>query len=75
MEKKVPAEADQAMRFVQPLTLPPDLESLCVTRFDELVSTGQLIYESSTAATIEDQGFKVNPLKGSWHFTGIPARS
>ncbi len=39
--------------------LPPDLEALSVSRFDELVAKGELIYEESTSETIEDHGFKV----------------
>ena len=43
-------------------TLPDDLEELCVARFDELVANEQLIYEDSTAETVDDQGFKVSLL-------------
>ncbi|KIX08485.1 uncharacterized protein Z518_03141 [Rhinocladiella mackenziei CBS 650.93] len=39
-------------------TLASDLDSLSLSRFDDLVSRGELIYEPSTAETAEDQGFK-----------------
>ncbi|KIY04097.1 uncharacterized protein Z520_00789 [Fonsecaea multimorphosa CBS 102226] len=41
-------------------TLPPDLEAQSLARFDNLVAKGQLVYEPSTAETVEDQGFKLN---------------
>ncbi|KIW90993.1 uncharacterized protein Z519_08776 [Cladophialophora bantiana CBS 173.52] len=40
--------------------LPPDLEELSLAKFDDQVAKGQLIYEPSTAETLEDQGFKLN---------------
>ncbi|OAP62743.1 hypothetical protein AYL99_01970 [Fonsecaea erecta] len=41
-------------------TLPPGLEALSLAQFDNQVAKGQLIYEPSTAETVEDQGFKLN---------------
>jgi hypothetical protein len=56
-------EGSQDMRSIEPLALPADLEALALTRFDELVGKEQLIYEDSTAETVEDQGFKVRLCK------------
>ncbi|OCT45204.1 putative phosphorylase [Cladophialophora carrionii] len=53
-------DQDQDTRSVGALSIPAGLEALCVTRFDQLTTTGQLIYEPSTAETVEDQGFMVN---------------
>ncbi|EXJ84268.1 hypothetical protein A1O3_04935 [Capronia epimyces CBS 606.96] len=39
-------------------TLPSDLEAFTLSRFDELVAKGELIYEPSTGEIVEDQGFK-----------------
>ncbi|EXJ63449.1 uncharacterized protein A1O5_11498 [Cladophialophora psammophila CBS 110553] len=41
-------------------SLPPDLEALSLAKFDDQVAKGQLIYEPSTAESLEDQGFKLN---------------
>ncbi|KIW33401.1 uncharacterized protein PV07_00253 [Cladophialophora immunda] len=41
-------------------TLPPDLEALSLAKFDDQVAKGTIIYESSTAETVEDQGFKLS---------------
>lgn len=43
-----------------PIALSPDLEALVISRFDELVSKGEIIYEPSTTENVEDQGFKVS---------------
>lgn len=62
MDQEAPYEEDEKLRSIALEKLPADLEGLCVARFDELVATGQLIYEDSTAETVEDQGFKVSLL-------------
>jgi hypothetical protein len=53
---------NQDVESMDALPLPADLESLCLSRFDQLVARGQLIYEPSTGETVEDQGFKVSTL-------------
>ncbi|OAL33507.1 hypothetical protein AYO20_07193 [Fonsecaea nubica] len=40
--------------------LPQDLEAQSLAKFDDQVAKGHLIYEPSTAETVEDQGFKLS---------------
>ncbi|KAJ9604327.1 hypothetical protein H2200_011161 [Cladophialophora chaetospira] len=60
MDNAEPLLEDEDLISKAAATLPADLEGLCIARFDELVATGQLIYEDSTAENVEDQGFRFN---------------
>ncbi|RMZ77693.1 hypothetical protein DV738_g4337, partial [Chaetothyriales sp. CBS 135597] len=42
------------------VSLPADLETSTLSRFDDLVTKGKIICEPSTAETFEDAGFKVS---------------
>ena len=42
-----------------PIVLQPDLEAYALSRFDQAVAAGKLIYGPSTAEIIDDNGFKV----------------
>ena len=65
MNENTVSEDGPATDSKQSLCLPSDLEALSITRFDDLVAKGQLIYESSGAETVEDEGFKVSCLFAS----------
>ncbi|EXJ55953.1 hypothetical protein A1O7_08884 [Cladophialophora yegresii CBS 114405] len=60
MEGESFKDQDRDLRLIKALNIQAGLEELCLTRFDRLTATGQLIYEPSTAETIEDQGFKLS---------------
>lgn len=53
--------ADKVGSMIPPssIVLAPDLEAYALSRFDEAVAAGKLIYGPSTAETIDDNGFKV----------------
>ncbi|EXJ78645.1 hypothetical protein A1O1_09046 [Capronia coronata CBS 617.96] len=57
-----PVEATSTPNSITTTTsaLPSDLEALILSRFDDLVAKGELIWEPSTAEIVEDQGFKVH---------------
>ena len=55
-----PSNQDQNLKSTESLTLPANLEAQSIARFDQLVAKGELIYEDSTAETVENQGFKVS---------------
>jgi hypothetical protein len=61
---ELPANGVHDLRSIKPPVLPADLEALSLSRFDGLVAKEELIYDSSTAETITDQGFKVCLLPG-----------
>lgn len=50
-------------------SLPSDLDSLSLSTFDNLVTKGEIIYEPSTSETVEDQGFKVSEVNGTFSIT------
>lgn len=54
------SETMEEIKSKQLPTLPADLESSSLARFDELLDKGQLLYEPLTTEAIEDQGFKVS---------------
>ncbi len=49
----------QAAKTTTSITLSSDLEEQVLSRFDDLVSKGEIIYEPSRTDTVEDRGFKV----------------
>ncbi|KAL2418745.1 Peptidyl-prolyl cis-trans isomerase-like 2 [Exophiala dermatitidis] len=50
------SQANNTQRTIS--ELPSDLEALILSRFDQLVEKGELIWEPSTAEVVEDRGFK-----------------
>ena len=46
-----------------PNILTSDIETLSISRFDALSSRGEIIYETSTAETVDDGGFPVGALR------------
>lgn len=48
---------------ISPMKLPDDLELQALTKFDTLVSQGNLFYEETQGEIAEDKGFKVSDHK------------